>query len=256
MVKKWWKQMTDRIRGRQAEPAQPEETDVLWPEPQLRDLAQVQIKDVPDDLEAGPGGLSRWMLRRQLSPQVESCIEQLTQSNEKLISTLEKISQVSQAQDQQLEQIGRNQEKFVTVLDRHGKTLETMLQEFHRLASAADRLAMAIESVPKISREQSEKLAAIEDQLHNDAQTDRALLASIDVLGRHMASMARYAETQQTNKEELTKNIAQQIQPLVDLGQKQRLFTKINMILNMIIALGMLGFLAFAIMQFFMKRSL
>ncbi len=250
MAKNWWKQMTDRIRGKSSD------SDVLKPVDDLPlDAANnlpADLKDQPDDAESGPGGpIGRWMLRRQISTQVENYIEQFTQTSEKLTAALEKISQASLAHDRQLDQLSRNQDKFVTVLDRHGNILETMLQEIQRLTAAADRLAIAIEAVPKSSREQAEKLSAIEDQLQSDGQTDRALLTSIDSLGRHVASMARYAETQQAIREDFVKGLNQQIQPLIEFGVQQSKFAKANLVMTAVMALTILGFLGVFLVKVF-----
>ncbi|MFA5863957.1 MAG: hypothetical protein WC975_04640 [Phycisphaerae bacterium] len=250
MVKKWWKQVTDRIGNKDFEPELSDSANELNVESELKIHTEEPQEDTDTD-PGTPGAIGRWMQRRQLSLLTESSIEQMTQTNEKLVSTLDKLSQGFDNQSQNLLQMAQNQDKHVTLMDRHGKILEQMLSEVQRLTSTTDRLSGALEAVPKSSREQSEKLSAIEDQLQSDNQTDRALLRTMDTLGRHVASLARYAEIQQANREEFAKGLALQIQPIIDLVRQQSNYAKINFALTVIIALTLLGIAVIGIVKAF-----
>jgi hypothetical protein len=240
MAKKWWKQVTDRIGNKDTEPQLADSADELNMGSELKIHTEEPQSDTDAD-PGTPGAIGRWMQRRQLSPQNESSIEQMTQNNEKLVSALDKLTQGFEAQGQNLLQMAQNQDKHVALMDRHGKILEQMLSEVQRLTSTTDHLIGALEAVPKSSREQSEKLSAIEDQLQSDNQTDRALLKIMDTLGRHVASLARYAEIQQANREEFAKGLSLQIQPIIDLVRQQSNYAKINFGLTLIIAMILLS---------------
>lgn len=239
MEKNWWNKMVDRWQGKVGDP------NPKAPEPPETLILQGQTSDLRDLAEtdpAGPGAISRWMQRRPLAAPVESYIEELTRTNEKLVSALEKLTQAAETQGLRFEQMAGNQDKFVSVLDRQGKGMTDLLTEMQRLTTAADHLILALEALPKSSREQAEKLSAIEDQLQSDGQTDRALLTSLDSLGRHVAAMARYADTQQSHREELIKGFHQQLAPLAELLTAQNRFAKWNFSFMVILILVILGF--------------
>jgi chromosome segregation ATPase len=192
------------------------------------------------------------MQRRQLTGQLENYIEELTKTNEKLVTAVEKLAGASESQGQRFDQMAQNQDRFVSVFDRQGKVMSDLLAEMQRMTNASDHLIVALEALPKSSREQGEKLSAIEDQLQSDGQTDRALLTSLDSLGRHVAAMARYAETQQTNREELIKGFSRQLEPLAELLQAQNRFARWNFTVMIIGVLAILGFFGTYLVKIFL----
>jgi chromosome segregation ATPase len=241
MMKNWWKQLMGRSSN--DTPQAPKPPQCPWPEPQLRD------ETLPAHEEDQPGAFSRWMQRRQ----VESYAETVVQTNKQITHTLEQLADNSRKQEDKLSLIVQNNERSLDSMSRNGKTLEQVLSELQRLNSATERLAAALEAVPKSSREQSEKLAAIEDQLQSEAQIDRALLTSMDTMGRNVASLTRFAETQQANREEFAKGLNQQIQPLIDVAKRQAKFNRISLVLTLIIAIALLVMLAFYMKDFFLR---
>jgi hypothetical protein len=250
MEKKWWNKIVEQLKGSQPEPSPTTES----PAPDL--LLQGQTSDLGELAEtdpAGPGAISRWMQRRQLTGQVENYIEELAKTNEKLVSALEKLTQAAETQGLRFERMAQNQDKFVSVLERQGKGMNDMLTEMQRLTSAADHLIGALEALPKSSRDQAEKLSAIEDQLQSDGQTDRALLTSLDSLGRHVAAMARFAETQQSHREELIKGFNLHLQPLAELLKAQNRFVKWNFSFMIVGVLGILGLFAVYLIKTFLR---
>jgi chromosome segregation ATPase len=194
------------------------------------------------------GTFTRWIQKRQVET---SSAEQLSAMTKEFSAILEKLNQTMLGQDEKLGQIARNHDQSVNLLDRQGKSLDDLLAEIKRLNSGTDRLITALEALPKSIRQQMEKLTALEDQLQSDGQTDRALLSSMDTLGRNVGVLARYAETQQANREEFAKGLNQQIQPLVDLGKRQQKFNRITLIFTSIIAIALLAFLAFYVKNIF-----
>ena len=243
MIQDWWKRVKDRLQSRPAAPGTEAPSDDLWVEPDLNKDPAVATE--PET----PGALGRWIQRRHLALQAEQFAEQLNQTNEKLLAAVEKLHQASQDGNARLQDLIRNQDQFIGIIDRHGKAIEQMGMEMQRLTAAADQLTAALEALPKSSREQAEKLSAIEDQLQSDDQVDRALLGSMDTLGRNVAALARFAETQQAGREEFAKNLAQQIQPLIDFSRRQGRIAKIGMTLGVLILLALLGNLAVVIVE-------
>ncbi len=245
MAKKWWQQITDKIGPKDNEL----KTDPIGPEEPMLDP---NLKENPASPETEtPGALGRWMQRRQLTPQLENCIEQLAQNQPLFLSALEKLTASIQAQTEKFQQIDRNNDRTADLIDRQGKVLEQTLAERQRVASTTDRLVGALEAVPKSTRVQAEKLSAIEDQLQSDGQTDRALLDSMEMLGRNVAALTRYAESQKTNREEMINALNRQIQPLVDLAIRRGKLAKANLVLSLVIACILLGILALYARQLF-----
>jgi chromosome segregation ATPase len=233
MSKTWWKQIADRVGHKDEEGGEAEAFESPLPE----------LKDEPMSLNTDgdqPGAFARWIQRRQL----ESGADQMMEAGKAMTESLEKILESSQAQNEKLERVAKHQEQSVNLLDRQGKTLEEMVTEIKQVSSSMDRLIAALEALPKSTREQGDKLSAIEEQLQSDGQTDRALLTSMDTLGRNVAALARYAETQQANREEFTQGLTQQIRPMIDLAKRQAKFNRITLVFTSIIAVALLAFLA------------
>ncbi len=247
---KWWSKIVDRLQGQKADPELKAEEPVREP---LLQGQMSELRELAETDPAGPGAISRWMQRRQFTGQLENYIEELAKTNEKLVSALEKLTEASENQGQRFDQMSQNQEKFVSILDRQGKVMGDLLAEMQRMTNASDHLIVALEALPKSSREQAEKLSAIEDQLQSDGQTDRALLTSLDSLGRHVAAMARYAETQQSHREELIKGFNQQLEPLAELLKAQNRFAKWNSTLMIIGVLVLLGFWGTYLVKMFLR---
>jgi DNA repair ATPase RecN len=237
----WWKKLTGRGSNETPAHSQPPQQSA-WPEPELRDENSLTHE------EDQPGAFSRWMQRRQ----VESYAETVVQTNKQISLTLDQLADNSRKQEDRLAQLVQNNERSIDSIGRNGRTLEQVLSELQRLNSATERLASALEAVPKSSREQSEKLAAIEDQLQSEAQTNRALLTSMDTMGRNVASLARFAETQQANREEFAKGINEQIQPLIDVAKRQAKFNRISLVLTLIIAVALLVMLGLYLKDIFL----
>jgi hypothetical protein len=240
MVKNWWKEITDRLGHKEDEM-----TDVSETSPAEPPLPQPDLKPAEEPMNTDgdqPGTFSRWIQKRQTESNTP---EQLSAISKELTALLEKISESSLSQENKLEVIAKNHDQSVNLLDRQGKSLDDLLAEIKRLNAGTDRLILALEALPKSIRQQMEKLTALEDQLQSDGQTDRALLSSMDTLGKNVAVMARFAETEKANREEFAKGLSEQIQPLVDLGKRQQKFNRISLIFTSIIAVVLLTLLVF-----------
>jgi small-conductance mechanosensitive channel len=204
------------------------------PEPELTEDDNANEGDVS-------GGFAKWMQRRPFFSQFDSYMNQFNQVQEKLLSVLEKLKGISEDSLHKLNLIPQHQQQFVSQLDRQGKTLEDMLSEIQKMSINTDRLIAALEAVPKSSREQSEKLSAIEDQLQSDGQTDRELLASMNSLGQNLASLVRHVENENIRLEKSKVEFSAQIQPLIDVSTQSAKWMKVNIVLLVIIVLLMIG---------------
>jgi len=138
--------------------------------------------------------------------------------------TLKIFHQLIDGQNHLIEETSRTNAKLENLLRENSALLEQMIAELKKLTSISERFIQAMEALPKSSREQSERLSAIEDQLQFEGQTDRALLTNLDTLGKNVASLARFAETQQSAQGEFVKNIQQQFEPVIEIIKKQNRF--------------------------------
>jgi ABC-type transporter Mla subunit MlaD len=247
-TRNWW----TRVR----EWGQTRDADAKADAPPEELLLEPSAKEPPEEAKSeeseGTGPLARWMQRRQSAAQLEAGLEQLVQGNDRLAGALEKFTQAAEQNARKLDAINENQDRFVTMLDRHGKLLEQMVAEVQRLTAVADRFSAALEAVPKSTREQSEKLGAIEDQLQSGSQTDQALLQSMDTLGRHVAALVRHAESQPaTHPDEGIRELIRHVQPLAELAAEQNRTARRTFVLAAIIALVVTGLAILSVFHMF-----
>lgn len=239
-TKNWWTRVKEWSQNRESEMGATElPADLVLDSP-----LKAPAEEAKDGEGEATGPLARWMQRRQTAAQLETGLEQLVQGNERLASALEKFTQAAELNARKFDELARNQERFGDLFDRQSKAQEQTLAEIQRLTAVADRFAAALEAVPKSTREQAERLSAIEEHLQSEGQTDRALLASMDTLGRHVAAMARQAETRPAvNPDEVVQILIRQVQPLVDVTREQIRWSKWIAALLAAIGLGLGGIL-------------
>ncbi len=157
------------------------------------------------------------------------------QNTEQPIDIQTLCQQLAENQKLILKQTTESNKRLEELLENNSKSLNQMIGELQKLTSVSERFIYAMEALPKSSREQSEKLSAIEEQLQYEGQTDKALLTNIDILGKNVASLTRFAETQQSANEEFIKNIREQFEPLMKIISKQNRFAAMILASSVII---------------------
>ncbi len=159
------------------------------------------------------------------------------------------FSEIVAGQKRMFEETEHANSEFKALLKHNSELLEQMISELSKLTSISERFIYAMEALPKSSREQSERLSAIEDQLQYEGQTDKALLTNLDMLGKNVASLTRFAETQQVAQEQFIKNLQQQFEPLMHIINKQNRFVAM-MLGSSVIIIILLGILILLVYKF------
>jgi len=143
-----------------------------------------------------PSKLTQWFRRKEALPGLEPLADKPPEERSPLDRTLERLSEYLETQRSVSGEIARAVTALPTLGEQQTRQLEQIRTQIDRLSQATETLTAALEALPKSTREQSEKLSLIEDQLQTEGQTDRAVLDSLDNIGRHVAAMVRLTENQ------------------------------------------------------------
>lgn len=139
-----------------------------------------------------------------------------------LRQALEGLSEHLKDQQSLSEQIARVLTPLSGLTEQQTRHLEHIQEQVNRVGEVGERMLSVLQALPKSTREQSEKLATIEDQLQDESQSDRVLRESIETLGQNTGLLVRLAENQQDLLSDIHAKLETQIQQLVNLENEQR----------------------------------